>query len=184
MSDAKIASMFRELLPMIGENPDREGLKNTPERVAKAYAHLLSGYDKNPRDILTVFDSESYDEMIIVKDIEFYSFCEHHMLPFWGRAHIGYIPTAKIFGLSKLPRIVDIFARRLQNQERLTQQIAATIDELVAPKGVGVVLEAQHFCMMARGIEKQQSSVKTSAMVGLFKKSDKTRLEFLNLVNN
>ncbi|PIQ78072.1 GTP cyclohydrolase I FolE [Candidatus Peregrinibacteria bacterium CG11_big_fil_rev_8_21_14_0_20_41_10] len=183
MDKAKIEQLTKSLLEAMGEDVNREGLEDTPSRVAKAHAFMFKGYDQDPKEIVTVFDSENYDEMIIVQDIEFYSFCEHHMLPFWGKAHIGYIPTDKIFGLSKLPRIVDIFARRLQNQERLTQQIANTIMELVNPKGVGVVLEAHHFCMMARGVEKQQSSVKTSAMVGLFKKNEKTRTEFLNLIS-
>lgn len=174
--------LITQILKNLGEDIDREGLQKTPERVAKSYQHLFSGYGKKPEDVVTMFDSENYDEMIIVKDIEYYSFCEHHMLPFWGKAHIGYIPTKKIFGLSKLPRIVDIFARRLQNQERLTQQIAQTIMELAEPKGVGVVLEGQHFCMMARGVEKQQSSVRSSAMLGLFKQSEKTRSEFLQLI--
>ncbi|MBP7819333.1 GTP cyclohydrolase I FolE [Candidatus Gracilibacteria bacterium] len=174
--------LITQILKNLGEDINREGLQKTPERVAKSYQHLFSGYGKKPEDVVTMFDSENYDEMIIVKDIEYYSFCEHHMLPFWGKAHIGYIPTKKIFGLSKLPRIVDIFARRLQNQERLTQQIAQTIMELAEPKGVGVVLEGQHFCMMARGVEKQQSSVRSSAMLGLFKQSEKTRGEFLQLI--
>lgn len=184
MPDQKIAELVSQLISLIGEDPQREGLQQTPRRVAKSYSHLFSGYKQNPADVVTVFDSENYDEMIIVKDIEFYSFCEHHMLPFWGKAHIGYIPTGKILGLSKVPRLVDIFARRLQNQERLTQQVATTIMDLVDARGVGVVLEARHFCMMARGVEKQQSSVKTSAMLGLFKQGDKTRSEFLKLIND
>lgn len=137
-----------------------------------------------PSQFLTYFDSEDYDEMIIVKDIEFYSFCEHHMLPFWGRAHIGYIPSKKILGLSKLPRLVEMYARRLQNQERLTKQIAETLMEELDPKGVGIVLEAKHFCMMARGVEKQQSSAITSTMLGIFRKNEKTRAEFLRLIGS
>lgn len=182
MDKMKIEQLVRNLLLELGENPDREGLTKTPERVAKSYETLFAGYGKNPLDILTVFDDEKYDEMIVVKDIEFYSFCEHHMLPFFGKAHIGYIPNGKIVGLSKLPRIVDIFSRRLQNQERITQQIASCVMQLLEPKGVGVVLEAKHFCMMARGVEKQNSSVRTSAMKGLFKEKDNTRAEFLELI--
>lgn len=178
-----LESMVRNMLESIGENPSREGLRETPGRVVKSYESLFSGYDKDPRDVLTVFDDEKYDEMIVVKDIEFYSMCEHHMLPFFGRAHIGYIPNGKIVGLSKIPRIVDIFSRRLQNQERLTQQIAECLVDLLDPKGVGVVLEAKHFCMMARGVEKQNSSVSTSSMKGLFKERDNTRSEFLGLIS-
>lgn len=182
MDEKKIQELYRQVIEAIGENPNREGLKRTPERVAKSFKSLFSGYDKDPKDILTVFDDEHYDEMIVVKDIEFYSFCEHHMLPFFGKAHIGYIPNGKIVGLSKIPRIVDIYSRRLQNQERITQQVAQALKDLLNPKGVGVVLEAQHMCMMARGVEKQGSLVKTSAMVGLFKERDNTRAEFLELI--
>lgn len=182
MNNQNIEILITKLLSEIGEDTNREGLLKTPSRVAKSYVHLFSGYNKNPKDILTVFDDEKYDEMIVVKDIEFYSHCEHHMLPFFGKAHIGYIPNGKIVGLSKLPRIVDIFSRRLQNQERITQQIANCIMELLEPKGVGVVLEAKHFCMMARGVEKQNSLVRTSAMKGLFKEKDNTRSEFLELI--
>lgn len=172
-----------ELLKHIGEDPNREGLADTPSRVIKSFKTLYSGYDKNPEDILTVFDGENYDEMIIVKDIEFYSTCEHHMLPFFGKVHIGYLPTDKIVGLSKMPRFVEIFARRLQNQERLTSQIAETINSLISPKGVGVIVEAKHFCMMARGIQKQSSQVTTSAVIGHFKTNLNTRSEFLRLIN-
>lgn len=177
-----VENHVQEIIKLIGENPEREGLKDTPRRVAKAYKDLFEGYNQDPRDILTVFDDEKYDEMIVVKDIEFYSFCEHHMLPFFGKAHVGYVPNGKIVGLSKIPRIVDIFAKRLQNQERLTQQIAASIKEMLDPKGVGVVLEAQHLCMMSRGVQKQGSSATTSAMLGLFKERDNTRAEFLSLI--
>ncbi len=182
MNTDKIEPLVQQILRELGENPEREGLKNTPSRVAKSYQTLFSGYNKDPKDILTVFDDEKYDEMIVVKDIEFYSHCEHHMLPFFGKAHIGYIPNGKIVGLSKIPRIVEIFSRRLQNQERITQQIASCLMELLQPKGVGVVLEAKHFCMMARGVEKQNSSVRTSAMKGIFKEKDNTRSEFLALI--
>lgn len=182
MNNPNIEELVSKLISELGEDVSREGLKKTPERVAKSYSDLFSGYGKDPADFLTVFDDEKYDEMIVVKDIEFYSFCEHHMLPFYGKAHIGYIPNGKIVGLSKIPRIVDIFSRRLQNQERITQQVASCIMELLEPKGVGVILEAKHFCMMARGVEKQNSLVRTSAMKGLFKEKDNTRAEFLELI--
>jgi GTP cyclohydrolase I len=183
MDKDKLQQHCSEVLKLLGENPEREGLKETPRRYADAMATLFGGYDKNPEDIMTVFDDEKYDEMIVVKEIEFYSTCEHHMLPFWGKAHIGYIPNGKIVGLSKIPRIVDIFARRLQNQERLTQQVAQSLKDMLDPKGVGVVIEAQHMCMMARGVQKQGSSVSTSAMIGLFKEKDNTRSEFLKLIS-
>lgn len=176
-------ALIKKLISQIGENPDREGLLDTPRRVIKSYETLFSGYDQNPADLVTTFDGENYDEMIIAKNIEFYSMCEHHMLPFFGTAHIAYIPREKIIGISKLPRITEIFARRLQNQERLTQQIATTLDELLNPRGVGVVIEAQHFCMMARGVQKQNSSMITSSLLGLFKNNNTTRSEFLNLIN-
>ena len=172
----------RELLTYIGEDANREGLIETPKRVIKAYEKLFSGYAKKPQDVLTVFGDELYDEMIVVKDIEFYSMCEHHMLPFTGRVHVGYIPNGKIIGLSKLPRLVEIYARRLQNQERMTSQIAKALHEILAPRGVAVVVEAKHLCMMARGVEKQNSEVTTSALAGLFKKDLNTRNEFLRLI--
>lgn len=170
------------LMAALGENISRDGLKNTPLRVAKAFGKIFSGYKQNPKDVLTIFGNENYDEMIVVKDIEFYSTCEHHLLPFFGTAHIGYIPNGKILGLSKIPRLVEIYSRRLQNQERLTVQIAEALRELINPRGVGVVLEAKHLCMMARGVEKQGSVVVTSAMMGLFKKNLNTRSEFLKLI--
>lgn len=173
---------IKDLISHIGENPLREGLKDTPRRVFESYKHLFSGYDKKPQDVCTLFDEEHYDEMIVAKSIEFYSMCEHHMLPFFGKAHIGYIPNGKILGLSKMPRIVDIYARRLQNQERLTSQIADAMQELLKPKGVAVVLEARHLCMMARGVEKQNSEVTTSALRGLFKERHNTRDEFMNFI--
>lgn len=182
MQQDKFEKLVRELLKHMGEDPKREGLKNTPTRVFEAYKNLFSGYGKKIEDVLTVFDDEKYDEMIVVKNIEFYSMCEHHMLPFFGKAHIGYIPNGKIIGLSKLPRIVEIYARRLQNQERLTSQIAEGLEKLLHPKGVAVVLEAQHLCMMARGVEKQNSEVTTSSLKGLFKKNSITRSEFTNLI--
>jgi GTP cyclohydrolase I len=182
MDKLKIERLVRDLIGAIGENGDREGLRETPRRVAEAYEKLFSGYMKRPEDVLTVFDGEAYDEMIVAKNVEFYSFCEHHMLPFFGKAHIGYIPDGKIIGLSKLPRLVEIFSRRLQNQERLTSQVASALMGLLRPKGVGVVVEAQHLCMMSRGVEKQNSIVTTSAQLGLFKKNDNTRAEFLRLI--
>lgn len=174
--------LIAELIKSLGEDLSREGLKDTPKRADEAWDHLFSGYGKKPEDVLTVFDNEGYDEMILVKDIEFYSHCEHHMLPFFGKAHVAYIPKDKIIGLSKMPRLVEIFARRLQNQERLTTQIAEALQTLLDPKGVGVVIEAKHFCMMARGVEKQMSEVTTSAVKGLFKKNPATREEFLRLI--
>jgi GTP cyclohydrolase I len=179
MDKDKIKQFTRDFIKYIGDDPEREGLEDTPDRFSKAWDKLYSGYKQNPEDVLTVFDDEKYDEMIVVKDIEFYSTCEHHLIPFYGKAHVGYIPNGKIIGLSKIPRIVEIFSRRLQNQERLTQQIADALDEALNPKGVGVILEAKHMCMMARGVEKQNTVVTTSSVKGLFKKNDKTRAEFL-----
>lgn len=182
IQQTQMEKAIRELVKALGEDVSREGLKNTPKRVAKAYEKIFSGYDKNPKDLLTTFADDSYDEMIVVKDIDLFSNCEHHMLPFFGKAHVGYIPNGKIIGLSKIPRLVDIYARRLQNQERLTVQIANALKDLINPRGVGVVIEAQHLCMMARGVEKQGSEVVTSAMLGLFKKELNTRSEFLRLI--
>lgn len=178
----KIEKAMKVILEMLGENLSRDGLKKTPFRVARSFEKLFSGYGKDPKEIITTFGDEGYDEMIVVKDIEFYSTCEHHFLPFFGKAHIGYIPSGKILGLSKLARIVEIFSRRLQNQERLTMEIANSLKELIDPRGVGVVIEAKHLCMMARGVEKQESQVVTSAMTGLFKKELNTRSEFLKLI--
>lgn len=177
-----IKSHIESILKEIGEDHLREGLRDTPERVAELAEKLFEGYTKDPKKIITVFDNEGYDEMIIAKDIEFYSMCEHHMLPFFGKAHVGYIPGKKIIGLSKIPRLVDVFARRLQNQERLTKQIANILNEALSPKGVGVVIEASHFCMMARGVEKQSCKMVTSSFIGYFKKDPRTRSEFLNLI--
>ena len=174
--------LVRALIEHIGEDPEREGLRETPKRVIKSYERIFSGYKQKPEDFLKIFDGESYDEMIVVKDIELYSVCEHHMLPFTGKAHIGYIPDGKIIGLSKIPRLVDMYARRLQNQERMTNQIARALYDVLKPKGVGVIVEAQHMCMMARGVEKQDSNVVTSALLGLFKKELNTRSEFLRLI--
>lgn len=182
MDQSKIEKIIQQLIKELGENPEREGLKDTPKRVAKAYEKLFGGYNKNPKDLVTEFDGENYDEMIICKDIDFYSNCEHHMLPFFGKVHIGYIPNKKILGISKLPRIVEIFARRLQNQERLTMQIAETLKDILRPKGVGVVIEAKHLCMISRGVQKQNSNLTTSSFRGLFKDKAKTRTEFLRLI--
>ncbi|MFA5820883.1 MAG: GTP cyclohydrolase I FolE [Candidatus Gracilibacteria bacterium] len=183
MDQKKIEKLVRELIKEIGENPDREGLKDTPHRVAKSYEKLFGGYQREARKFITEFDKENYDEMIICKNIDFYSTCEHHLLPFFGKISIGYIPRKKIVGISKLPRIVEIFARRLQNQERFTSQIADTLSKLLNPKGVGIVIEAQHLCMLARGVEKQNSTMTTSAFRGLFLKNSKTRSEFLKLIS-
>ncbi len=174
---------LREFFKAIGDDPDREGLLETPERVERMVKKLFGGYGKDPKEVIKTFDGENYDEMIVVKDIEFFSTCEHHMMPFFGRVHIAYIPNGKIVGLSKFPRLVEIFARRLQNQERLTQQIADALDETLHPRGVAVIIEAKHLCMMARGVEKQNSNVTTSALRGLFKKNTDTRNEFLKLIN-
>jgi len=172
------------MLEAIGEDPTREGLARTPHRVAKAMEFLTSGYAKDIKKVLNgaVF-SERYSEMVIVKDIDFFSMCEHHMLPFFGKVHVAYIPNGSIIGLSKMPRIVEVFARRLQVQERLTQQIADTLYTALKPDGVGVVIEAQHMCMMMRGVEKQNSVATTSAMLGVFRDEVKTRQEFLTLID-
>ena len=171
--------LIKGLIELIGEDPTREGLVDTPKRVVKAYEKLFDGYNHKPEEVLTVFGDESYDEMIVVKAIEFYSTCEHHMIPFFGKAHIGYIPNGKIIGLSKMPRLVEMYARRLQNQERMTNQIARALDKILKPKGVAVVVEARHLCMMARGVEKQKSEVITSSLLGLFKRDLNTRGEFM-----
>ncbi len=172
------------LLKAIGEDPDREGLLKTPTRVARAYQEIVSGYRVNPNELLNkALFTVDYDEMVIVKGIEFYSMCEHHMLPFFGYAHVAYIPSNKVIGLSKIPRIVDMFARRLQVQERMTQQIANFIQESINPQGVAVVVEGKHLCMMMRGIRKQDSSMTTSAMLGTFRDNLSTRMEFLNRIS-
>ncbi len=174
---------IRDILEHVGENPEREGLIDTPKRVAKAYDHILGGYQLNPEEILSkaVF-TEEVNHMIIVRDIEIYSMCEHHMLPFFGKVHIGYISKNKVYGVSKLARVADAFARRLQVQERLTQQIAETIMKPIDAEGVGVVIEAKHMCMMMRGVEKQNSMMTTSAMLGSFRSDAKVRDEFLRLI--
>lgn len=183
MDQQQIEKSVREILCAINEDCDREGLLDTPKRVAKSYEKLFGGYSQDPKKLITVFDNEGYDEMIICKDIDFYSTCEHHMLPFFGKAYIGYIPDDKIIGLSKLPRLVEIFSRRLQNQERLTKQIADTLNDILKPRGVGVVIKAEHLCMKARGVEKQNCEISTSSFTGLFIKNQNTRSEFLNLIN-
>jgi len=167
----------------LGEDPEREGLQDTPGRVIRALQFLTKGYQDKVEDILNeALFTVNYDEMVIVKDIEVYSLCEHHMLPFFGKCHVGYIPSDKVIGLSKIPRIVEMFARRLQVQERLTQQVADTIREATQPRGVAVVVEAQHLCMMMRGVEKQNTRMTTSAMIGRFREDQRSRSEFLSLV--
>jgi len=184
LADASMQQIYAELLARIGEDPTRDGLINTPKRMEKSMTFLTQGYSQSVEEALhgALFDV-SYDEMVIVKDIEFYSLCEHHLLPFFGKAHVAYVPQGKVIGLSKLPRIVDVFARRLQVQERLTHQVAEAIDAAIHPQGVAVVMEAEHLCMMMRGVQKQHSQTVTSAMLGVFKTQPQTRTEFLSLVN-
>jgi GTP cyclohydrolase I len=180
-----LAPEVRGILAKLGEDPGRDGLLRTPERVDQALKYLTSGYRADVRKVVNgALYEVKYDEMVVVKDIEFFSLCEHHLLPFFGKIHVAYLPKSKVVGLSKIPRIVDVFARRLQIQERLTQQVAQTIQEIVDPLGVGVICEARHFCMMMRGVEKQHSGAITSAMLGLFRERKKTRDEFLALVNH
>lgn len=182
-SSASIASHIKEILRALGEDPNRDGLLSTPERSEKALTYLTSGYSADVRQIVNgaLFEVK-YDEVVIVRDIEFFSLCEHHLLPFFGKMHVAYLPDQKVIGLSKIPRLVDVFARRLQIQERLTQQVAETIQELVNPVGVAVICEARHFCMMMRGVEKQHSGAITSAMLGAFRDNRETRNELLSLV--
>jgi GTP cyclohydrolase IA len=180
----KMAALNKEILKIIGENPEREGLLKTPERVAKSMQYLTKGYDENPDEIMqSAIFNEDHNEMIIVKDIELYSLCEHHMLPFFGKAHIAYIPTGKIVGLSKIPRVVDAYARRLQVQERLTTDILECIQRTLNPIGVAVVIEAQHMCMQMRGVQKQNSVTTTSSFKGAFEKQE-TRSEFIKLISS
>ncbi len=180
-----IAPLVQEMLAGLGEDPGRDGLLRTPERVDKALKFLTSGYHMDIQKILNgALYEVKYDEMVVVKDIEFFSLCEHHMLPFFGKMHVAYLPKQRVIGLSKIPRIVDMFARRLQIQERLTQEVAQTIQQAIDPVGVGVICEARHFCMMMRGVEKQHSGAMTSAMLGIFRDRKKTRDEFLALVNH
>ena len=186
--DSKIIDSLKEkyevILEEIGEDPNREGLLKTPERVAKAMQYLTHGYNTAPSEILkSAMFAEDYNQMVLVKDIELYSLCEHHMLPFFGKAHIAYIPNGYIVGLSKIPRVVDAFSRRLQVQERLTNEIRDCIEETLKPKGVAVVIEAKHLCMQMRGVQKQNSATTTSAFSGAFMESEKTRAEFMNLIS-
>ena len=182
LTSASYEDLVREMLVRLGEDPGREGLAATPERVRKAMQFLTKGYQEDPEALLKgALFTVSYDEMVIVKDIEMFSLCEHHMLPFFGKVHVAYIPNGRVIGLSKIPRLIELFSRRLQIQERLTTQIAETIQKVIDPQGVGVVIEARHLCMMMRGIEKQHSSTVTSAMVGCFRQKE-TRAEFLSLV--
>ena len=175
--------LIREILVKLGEDPEREGLRGTPSRVEQSLNFLTGGYRESISDVLNeALFKVDYDEMVIVRDIEVYSLCEHHMLPFFGRCHVGYLPRSHVIGLSKIPRIVDVFARRLQVQERLTQQIAETIREAINPRGVAVTIEAQHLCMMMRGIQKRNSKMITSAMLGKFREDQRSRMEFLNLI--
>jgi GTP cyclohydrolase IA len=182
-AERSIAPLIEEMLGALGEDPTRDGLLRTPDRVDKAMKFLTSGYKMDIQKILNgALYEVKYDEMVLVKDIEFFSMCEHHMLPFFGKVHVAYLPKNRVIGLSKIPRIVDVFARRLQIQERMTQEIAHTIQDVTDPVGVGVIVEARHFCMMMRGVEKQHSGATTSAMLGAFRERKETRDEFLSLV--
>ena len=180
-----IADLVRKMLILIGEDPNREGLRRTPERFEKALRYLTSGYRQDPEKLLNgAMFSVCYDNMVVVKDIELYSLCEHHLLPFFGKCHVAYIPNRKVVGLSKIARLVNMYARRLQIQERLTSQVAKAIQEKLSPEGVGVVIEARHLCMVMRGVEKQHSAAVTSAMLGAFRENKQTRDEFLSLINH
>ncbi|HMJ65528.1 MAG TPA: GTP cyclohydrolase I FolE [Candidatus Binatia bacterium] len=181
----ELQRLIRRQIELVGEDPDREGLRRTPLRVADAYKFFTRGYKENPKRVLNdaLFQATS-DEMVIVKDIDFFSLCEHHMLPFFGKCHVAYLPKKKVVGLSKIPRLVDVYARRLQIQERMTQEIASTLMELIDAEGVGVVVEAQHLCMLMRGVEKQNSYAITSAMLGSFRDDARTRSEFLDLIRH
>ena len=183
LTSATYEELVREMLVRLGEDPDREGLTHTPARVEKAMRFLVKGYKDDPEALLRkALFTVGYDEMVIVKDIEMFSLCEHHLLPFFGKVHVAYIPNGKVIGLSKLPRLIDAFSRRLQIQERLTTQIAEAIQNAIEPQGVGVVIEARHLCMMMRGVEKQHSSAVTSSMLGSFRSEEETRTEFLSLI--
>jgi GTP cyclohydrolase I len=182
-ADPQLEALYTKILEQIGEDPEREGLIKTPRRAAKALQFLTEGYHQNVDEVLNgAIFTEEYDEMVIVKDIEFFSTCEHHILPFFGKCHVGYIPHNKIIGLSKIPRIVDIFSRRVQVQERLTRHIALALQEALAPRGVAVVMEAQHLCMMARGVQKQNAKMMTNVMLGVFRDEDSTRAEFMRCI--
>ncbi len=181
---AAFEQAVKTMMKSVGENPEREGLQKTPERVFKAYEFMYGGYKEDPKAILeSAIFSSSNDEMVLIKDIELYSTCEHHLLPIIGRAHVAYIPDGKVVGLSKIPRVVDVFSRRMQIQEQLTEQIADAIMQTIQPKGVAVVIQARHMCMEMRGVEKINSTTTSSALRGLFKKDEKTRAEFFNLIN-
>ena len=183
LASASYADLVHEMLARLGEDPEREGLTRTPERVQRAMEFLTKGYREDPESMLKgALFTEPYDEMVIVKDIEMFSLCEHHMLPFFGKVHVAYLPQGKVIGLSKIPRLVEIFSRRLQVQERLTTQIAETLMKVIEPQGVGVVIEARHLCMMMRGVEKQHSAAVTSSMLGSFRDEQQTREEFLSLI--
>ncbi len=185
VTSATFEDLVREMIVRLGEDPAREGLADTPRRVHNAYEFLVKGYKEDPEKMLKkALFTVTYDEMVIVKDIEMFSLCEHHMLPFFGKVHVAYIPNGKVIGLSKIPRLVEIFSRRLQIQERLTTQIAETIQKAINPQGVGVVIEARHLCMMMRGVEKQHSAAVTSSMLGSFRNEQETRTEFLSLIHN
>jgi GTP cyclohydrolase I len=183
LTSATYEELVREMIIRLGEDPDREGLSRTPERVEKAMHFLVKGYKDDPEALLRkALFTVSYDEMVIVKDVEMFSLCEHHLLPFFGKVHVAYIPNGKVIGLSKIPRLIEAFSRRLQIQERLTTQIAEAIQNAIEPQGVGVVIEARHLCMMMRGVEKQHSSAVTSSMLGCFRSEEETRTEFLSLI--
>ena len=183
LTSTTFEELVREMLVRLGEDPEREGLLRTPERVHKAFEFLTRGYNEDPEAMLKkALFTVTYDEMVIVKDVEVFSLCEHHMLPFFGKVHVAYIPNGKVIGLSKIPRLIEIFSRRLQIQERLTTQIAETIQKVIQPQGVGVVIEARHLCMMMRGVEKQHSQAVTSSMLGCFREEQETRTEFLSLI--
>ncbi|HEX6503878.1 MAG TPA: GTP cyclohydrolase I FolE [Terriglobales bacterium] len=185
LTAASFEELIREMIIRLGEDPDREGLGRTPARVHKAFEYLTRGYQQDPDVLLKgALFTVHYDEMVIVKDVEMFSLCEHHMLPFFGKVHVAYIPNGKVIGLSKIPRLIEIFSRRLQIQERLTTQIAESIQKAIQPLGVGVVVEARHLCMMMRGVEKQHSSAVTSSMLGCFREEQETRTEFLSLIRN
>ena len=184
-SKETIADLMRKVITLVGEDPNREGLRRTPERFEKAFKFLTSGYNQSVDTILNgATFSVHYDEMVVVKDIEFFSLCEHHLLPFFGKAHVAYLPSKRVLGLSKIARLVNMFARRLQIQERMTQQIAQSIEEKISPEGVGVIIEARHLCMQMRGVEKQHGQAVTSAMLGSFRHNKQTRDEFLSLVRS
>src|SRR5258708_5378040 len=183
VTSASFEELVREMLVRLGEDPEREGLLRTPERVHKAFEFLTRGYNEDPEAMLKkALFTVTYDEMVIVKDVELFRLCAHHMLPFFGKVHVAYVPNGKVIGLSKIPRLIELFSRRLQIQERLTTQIAETIQKVIEPQGVGVVIEARHLCMMMRGVEKQHSAAVTSSMLGCFRSEEETRSEFLSLI--